>query len=204
MTDLAFRLRKAREAAGFPTAADAAARFGWNYPTYAGHENGHRGVRNDALQTYARAFKVQTCWLLDGRGDVAAPQAAPGFHESSVEPLTGQTPQARRALDDLAIAATPASRHQTILRCTRDHPAYGIRRGDYLVIGTPNGAPTTGVVVVNLLDEQTAQGFTVLRQDHPSGPIAAIGDAIPDEDRLTSAIMGHVLAVIRAPQLLGQ
>lgn len=58
------RLRAARIAAGFESAASAAARFGWPYPTYAQHESGNGLGRNAAR--YARAFKVTEAWLLTG------------------------------------------------------------------------------------------------------------------------------------------
>ena len=58
------RLKAARIAAGFESAAAAAARFGWPYPTYAQHESGSGLGRNAAR--YARAFKVSEAWLLTG------------------------------------------------------------------------------------------------------------------------------------------
>lgn len=65
--DIGLRLKKAREYAGFRTATDAAASLGVNYQTYAGHENGNRGVVR-ACQTYARRYKVTLDWLLRGKG----------------------------------------------------------------------------------------------------------------------------------------
>lgn len=62
------RLQSAREKRGFKTAKEAAAYFGWNYETYAQHENGTRGLTR-AAATYARAFKVSEAWLLTGEGD---------------------------------------------------------------------------------------------------------------------------------------
>jgi len=61
----AARLRKAREHAGFDSAADAAARFGWVPSTYAAHENGQNGYANDAAK-YAKAFKTSVAFLLEG------------------------------------------------------------------------------------------------------------------------------------------
>lgn len=61
----AARLRKAREEAGFTTAAEAAARFGWPASTYAAHENGQNGFANDASK-YAKAFKSTVSYLLEG------------------------------------------------------------------------------------------------------------------------------------------
>lgn len=68
MDEIAKRLKQSREDAGFPDAATAAKAFGFTYPTYAGHENGSRGVKRDALMRYAKAFGVSVEWLMSGRG----------------------------------------------------------------------------------------------------------------------------------------
>jgi hypothetical protein len=62
------RLTEARKAAGYGSAADAARALGVKYPTYAGHENGSRGLRG-SLEKYARKFGVSVDWLLTGKGD---------------------------------------------------------------------------------------------------------------------------------------
>lgn len=62
------RLSLARKEAGFENAADAAKALGVPYPTYAGHENGSSGFKNDAADKYARKFKVRFEWLVLGRG----------------------------------------------------------------------------------------------------------------------------------------
>lgn len=61
------RLKKARENAGYKSAADAATSLGVSYSTYIGHENNSRGLRRDAAQLYARKYKVSIDWLLTGR-----------------------------------------------------------------------------------------------------------------------------------------
>jgi hypothetical protein len=58
------RLRKAREKAGYGSAADAAAAFGWGESGYRHHENGTRTFGADAAKKYGRAFKVKPGWLL--------------------------------------------------------------------------------------------------------------------------------------------
>lgn len=69
MAQLNTRLKAAREAAGYKTAAIAAEALGVSYSTYASHENGSRGVSRPALTQYAKRFKVTTDWLLSGKGD---------------------------------------------------------------------------------------------------------------------------------------
>jgi hypothetical protein len=62
------RLQFARERAGFDTPTEAAIYFGFNVVTYRSHENGTRGIRREAAQRYAKAFKVPAGWLLTGEG----------------------------------------------------------------------------------------------------------------------------------------
>lgn len=62
------RLQWAREQAGYPSPREAAIRFAWNYNTYKSHENGARGLKQEAAERYAKAFKVSTAWLLTGEG----------------------------------------------------------------------------------------------------------------------------------------
>jgi transcriptional regulator with XRE-family HTH domain len=68
------RLRKAREAAGFPTAVAAAQRFGWSRNTFSSNENGNAPFSFKRARAYAEAFGVSTVWLYGG--DEFTPQAA--------------------------------------------------------------------------------------------------------------------------------
>lgn len=67
MSDPSERLRQARKLAGFKTMREAAEAHGLDYPTYAGHENGHRGFSHQAVR-YATLFRVNLIWLMTGRG----------------------------------------------------------------------------------------------------------------------------------------
>lgn len=66
MSETNERLRKAREAAGFPSARAAAKRFHWVESTYSSHENGQTSVPPRAAAKYAKAFKVSPGWILTG------------------------------------------------------------------------------------------------------------------------------------------
>ncbi|ATU91422.1 S24 family peptidase [Phyllobacterium zundukense] len=66
--EAAKRLEQARIARGFKSAKDATTFFGWNYDTYAQHENGTRGIVR-AADRYAKAYRVSQGWLLTGEGD---------------------------------------------------------------------------------------------------------------------------------------
>lgn len=76
MTEMHERLQEARRAAGFEKASDAAQAFGWAYSTYAGHENGSRGIKAQTAREYARRFKVSPEWLLFGAGGLETPMPA--------------------------------------------------------------------------------------------------------------------------------
>lgn len=69
LMEMSDRLKRAREAAGFTTAAEAADALGISKFTYAQHENGIRGFKRDRADQYARKFKVSVEWLLYGRGE---------------------------------------------------------------------------------------------------------------------------------------
>jgi len=65
--DFAVRLEQARKLRGFKTARSACDFFGWNYNSYAQHEQGIRGISRVA-DKYAKAFRVSVAWLLTGEG----------------------------------------------------------------------------------------------------------------------------------------
>ena len=70
------RLRQARIAAGYESAADAAKALEVPYPTYAGHENGNRGFGGN-IDKYARRFVVRGEWLRTGIGPMKAGKKSP-------------------------------------------------------------------------------------------------------------------------------
>jgi SOS-response transcriptional repressor LexA len=65
------RLRSARTARGYATAAAAADANGWNRNTYASNENGNAPYSFRKAKEYAAAFGVRAEWLYDG----ATPEA---------------------------------------------------------------------------------------------------------------------------------
>lgn len=77
------RLRKAREDAGFSSAANAAKRLGVPYQTYAAHENGNRAFKAELASRYAAAFKVEPEWLLFGG---VRSETAPKIVQTGKEP----------------------------------------------------------------------------------------------------------------------
>ncbi|MDB5417516.1 MAG: hypothetical protein JWP86_2467 [Phenylobacterium sp.] len=72
------RLRDARMARGYETAAAAADAFGWNRNTYASNENGNAPFSYRKAKEYAAALGVRPEWLYDAAGPMR-PSAEPGF-----------------------------------------------------------------------------------------------------------------------------
>ena len=58
------RLREARIASGYRTAAEAARVHRWPLPTYYGHENGDRPISKAAAERYAAAYRIEVTSLL--------------------------------------------------------------------------------------------------------------------------------------------
>lgn len=72
------RLREARIARGYETAAAAADAFGWNRNTYASNENGNAPFSYRKAKDYAGAFGVRPEWLYDAAGAMR-PEIEPGY-----------------------------------------------------------------------------------------------------------------------------
>ncbi len=68
MDERFLRLRQARVAKGFDTAAAAADEFGWNRNTYGSNENGNAPFSYRRAKEYAAAFGVRPEWLYDAAG----------------------------------------------------------------------------------------------------------------------------------------
>lgn len=64
------RLRKARKAAGFRSASEAARSLGVSPSTYIHHENGTRDFDEVAAALYARRYHVAMAWLMLGDGEM--------------------------------------------------------------------------------------------------------------------------------------
>jgi transcriptional regulator with XRE-family HTH domain len=78
MDERFLRLRQARIAKGFDTAAAAADAFGWNRNTYGSNENGNAPFSYRRAKDYAAAFGVRPEWLYDAAGSML-PAAEAGF-----------------------------------------------------------------------------------------------------------------------------
>lgn len=86
------RLKRARKAKGYASAAEAARAFGWNLNTYSSNENGNASFSFRKAEDYARAFAVRAEWLYAGKGAMKA--KAPGL------PVLGKVAAGAEALFD--------------------------------------------------------------------------------------------------------
>jgi SOS-response transcriptional repressor LexA len=90
MDDRAARLRQARLAAGFETAAAAAEAHGWNRNTYASNENGNAPYSWRRARDYASAFGVRPDWLYDAQGPAVGAGADSGPGQPRPAPIIGR------------------------------------------------------------------------------------------------------------------
>lgn len=207
MNDLAARLRIAREAAGFTTAAEAAERFGWNYPTYAGHENGSRGMRLTVVQRYAAAFRVAAVWLLEGSADTDRSAGKPsrllplarnpqqtGFGESEITPYKPANAVEEKALTTAIASLAVGWRHLVLWIAGRDWHPYAILKGDIVAIGTPPMARDGEIVLVNWQDPDVRTTLAQRIEDHFVLPV---GETRPES---VPGVHGAVAFVLRAPR----
>jgi hypothetical protein len=120
------RLRRARLAAGFARPSEAAKTFQWPEPTYFAHENGSRGIRPSAAKRYARAFNVESSWILlgEGRGVVEKTAAetagrttkAPGAAEPEAVRYSNDDRSVRDEVDAIAVEIAQLEQRLATLR----------------------------------------------------------------------------------------
>lgn len=202
MTEIADRLREAREGAGFASAAEAADRFGWTYSTYVGHENGSRGIKNDMLRRYAAAFRVSVTWLIEGQKPSSVAERPRGRHlsqdrhglaEPHLVPYSTVSGTVRPIIETTIRELAPDWKHLTTWQSARNWHPYAILRGDIIVIGTAPEENDGDLVVATWGDPHS---ITTLAQRAGDRVILPIG-----EELITSepAISGTVAVVIRLP-----
>lgn len=193
------RLKQARVEQGLASAAEAARRFGWTTSTYAGHENGSRGMKMDAAEKYARAFHVSPEWLMFGGGRSLEARTKPvssqrGFAEPEVEPI-GQA-SALKLRSIAAKAAADDGTETTTFVVKKSTPALFIRKGDLIIINLRLPAKDGDIVVANQVDLITSAATTLIRQ--LAGTMLVVGaeaEPIPLSDNLV--VMGRVDLIIR-------
>lgn len=201
------RLRKAREKAGFATATQAAARFGWKYPTYSGHENGSRGIKAPDLQKYASAFGVQPEWLEFGRtaSSAGTPAPAPKPHgfEQPITEYIPPTDTLRNDMGRLARSLSGDAKSVYFRTISAAIPGLALMPGDVLMIdGTNTKANPGQIVLAQIADENTASARTELRLKTADGTTEPFGHPTTKGPNEIESTLGVVIAMLRgAPAL---
>jgi phage repressor protein C with HTH and peptisase S24 domain len=183
MSTPAERLRRARTAAGYATAAEGAARAGVKYYTYVQHENGTRGIPADRAEAYGRAFGVEPQWILYGRSGRQRPAIPVVGYVGAATEFHGFDDHAQGAgLDEIeAPPGAPPGAVAVIVRGDSGWPA--IREGMVLVYWNKYEDPPPDVVgedcfvrlrdgrtLVKLLDKGSREGLWTLTSINASTP----------------------------------
>jgi transcriptional regulator with XRE-family HTH domain len=199
------RLRRAREAAGYATAAEGAERAGVKYYTYAQHENGIRGIPADKAARYAAAFGVEPQWILYG-GSGSGRRLIPvvGYVGASTEFFGFDDHALGAGLDQIeAPPGAPDHAVAVIVRGDSGYPA--IRDGMVLVYWEKYENPADlvgedcfvrlkdGRTLVKILERGASEGLWTLASINSSTPPirnVEIEWAAPIEVRLRRANWG--------------
>lgn len=120
MSDIASRLKAARERAGYESAKLAAEAMGVSPSTYIQHENGTRGYPRNRAERYARFFRVTPEWLLYGRGklDDIPPPPNEAVLEEMLRLIVAEIP-ARASISDWPRLGAPIL-HELLKRFQAD------------------------------------------------------------------------------------
>lgn len=207
ISDQSRRLRLAREAAGYDSAATAARRFNWPYGTYSGHENGSRGFPAHRAPVYARCFRVEEQWLLFGKGQGpaalglegrATEKPSFGFSEPGVMPLRLQ-PDSASIAERAAALILQEQKGRDSYKITRSYPDYLLQTGDIVIIEV-GVTPTQGeLAVVNVVDEQRATCETTIRAQSQRGLVAPFSELSAETFQVSIDVLGRIKALFRDP-----
>lgn len=206
MTKFCDRLREARIAAGYADATAAAAAFGWKYPTYAGHENGSRGARADAIQRYARAFGVDPSWLQfgTGRGPENRRQKSARrqdhLSEPAAEPFVGRSSRETSDLERLALSLAPNTNAPALYVSSTTFLDLGIFVADILLLDLKPAEIDGKIVLLNVTDADGTDATTAFARS--TGGVLSYSVAEPrplPKPTLgqNSAVLGLVAAIMR-------
>ena len=166
------RLKRARKAAGFSSAIDAATALGLNYRTYAGHENGNRGIGREALQLYTKRFHVSAEQLLTGnetQSDQSSQENAPA---NDVRPANIALPNRYSMPQDVPVMGTAA--------CNAEHGAFKLDSSIIDYVRRPPGLAATKDVYALYVEGDSMEPKFVsgdLVFVHPRKPVR-IGDPV--------------------------
>lgn len=155
----------------------------------------------DNLRNIAQALNVSFSWLAEG-----AEEPRGGFAESDAAPwaapaISGERPDTTAGWRAIVRALAPQARHPTTMQMQADAVAFGLLRGDVLIVDANAGEPPNGAIVVaNVADLTTGTATTVVRR--LLKPYLVSADPTENDtpliaDGARTAIMGPVVASFR-------
>jgi len=188
---ISHRLKQARVAAGFKSVREACTAFKWNYPTYAGHENGSRAPSADKAREYAAAFKVSSNWILFGEDRDGL------SHQSTTTTASSSGLNEPEALFIPAPQAKTRDERLTAFSAAGDHLAFGILKGDTLYLDMSGNQETGDLIIANMADENGSAHTIIRRYAHPYLIPASRSQAILSILTTEAPIMGTIRRIER-------
>jgi hypothetical protein len=194
------RLRAAREAAGYDTATLAASAMGLPVATYTHHENGTNGLSRSG-ERYAKFFRVNLDWLLQGRGPMrgAAGMAIPvtGYAEAGKIHIN-TLPQDLKDVPDVVEFPSGDDLSAFIVRGDSQMPR--ISAGEIVVYRNTPRQPAE--VLGRLVLAQTLDGQTLVKTVSPSTKPNKWRLDSPNAAAIETEILGcwEVVAIVIAAQ----
>lgn len=138
------RLRRARIAAGFDQANEAAERHGWNPNTYKSNENGNAPFSFRKAKEYALAFGVRAEWLYDALGPIknGDEQFVPIIGRVGADPEGTIIQSTGQASYDLAPQLPTGVRAAAALEVVGDSMPWFAENGSLVYIESQHREPT--------------------------------------------------------------
>ncbi len=213
------RLKQARERAGFKTIRQAVDRFGWSYPTYAGHENGSRGFKIDTAQRYAKAYRVPVQYLMFGTTKEQLEATLEGAFSSRPKPdfaihrdgfgegdvafvRPEQNPEQINKFQKVAEVLAPDVKSVSFYVSAKNTPSYMLQIDDVLVCDVNPDVKPGDDIIFTRIDPETGAGKTHIATFLP--PYLSVAGDKPTMLKYnpdTDAIMAKIVASFRPPEI---
>lgn len=220
MATMGERLKQAREAAGYTSAAMAAAAMGVSPSTYAQHENGLRGYPASRAERYGKFFRVAPEWLLYGKqkgdgefvmlgprlyvkADVAAGiwKEAWEYDADEWEAFTGRADVKAPVKDRFGLRVVGGSMNEiypegSIVECVRYHGGEPIESGRRVVVQRERIDGSLETTVKELIRTDDGNEWLRPRSTNPSF-LPFRGDRPDDPDIVRVEIIAVVVGSYR-------
>lgn len=207
MDSIGKRLKWARTAAGFQTAADFARSIDVPEPTYYGYENDSRtksGINPQLISKVAKVLKVDAGWLITGVGTPRADlELSPVMRPIKYAPVVSWVQAGHLGSADMN---ADADVYIPVSTTSNDIAAFEVLGtsmnriavpGSYIVVDAEQRAAEDGWYVLARVGDE----YTFKRYRDSNGPIRLEPDSTEQHDTLYPAegfeILGRVIEVIR-------